>query len=218
MSFGCQSDKPFDNRLARRIILCLLAREADAIYRIYGAPQLIEREKLDPYIQAVCPVQLWITCLNHIQTDPLILCQVLRCFTQRIGRLFECRSLLPRFLYLFSSLVICLLTAAFLRAFCSKLLSLLIGDASAIPADLVQSFHGQFNHMERINTALAVRSKLVYTVGDPACTVAGDDLDTGQLLVRCSQRRGILPTIMPEASIMIRYLPPRINIRFEITQ
>ena len=40
--------------------------------------------------------------------------------------------------------------------------------------------------MERINAALAVRSKLVYTVGDPACTVAGDDLDTGQLLVRQS--------------------------------
>ena len=28
-----------------------LAREADAIYRIYGAPQLIEREKLDQYMQ-----------------------------------------------------------------------------------------------------------------------------------------------------------------------
>ena len=28
--------------------------------------------------------------------------------------------------------------------------------------------------------------KLVYTVGDPACTAAGDDLDTGQLLVRQS--------------------------------
>ena len=40
--------------------------------------------------------------------------------------------------------------------------------------------------MKRINAALAVRSKLVYTVGDPACTVAGDDLDTGQLLVRQS--------------------------------
>ena len=26
-----------------------LARETDAIYRIYGAPQLIEREKLDQY-------------------------------------------------------------------------------------------------------------------------------------------------------------------------
>lgn len=28
-----------------------LAREADAIYRIYGAPPLIEREKMDQYIQ-----------------------------------------------------------------------------------------------------------------------------------------------------------------------
>ncbi len=28
-----------------------LASEADAIYRIYGAPPLIEREKLDQYIQ-----------------------------------------------------------------------------------------------------------------------------------------------------------------------
>lgn len=28
-----------------------LAREADAIYHIYGAPPLIEREKLDQYIQ-----------------------------------------------------------------------------------------------------------------------------------------------------------------------
>ncbi|SEA21489.1 hypothetical protein SAMN02745687_02165 [Lachnospiraceae bacterium NK3A20] len=28
-----------------------LAREADAIHRIYGAPPLIEREKLDRYIQ-----------------------------------------------------------------------------------------------------------------------------------------------------------------------
>ena len=30
-----------------------LAREANAIYRIYGAPPLIEREKLDQYIQEV---------------------------------------------------------------------------------------------------------------------------------------------------------------------
>ena len=57
------------------------------------------------FFQAVCPVQLWIACPDHIQTNPLILCQVLRCFAQKIGRLFGRRSLLPRFLYLFSSLV-----------------------------------------------------------------------------------------------------------------
>ena len=109
-----------------------------------------------------------------------------RSFAKRVACVLDLGCLGLCLLNLGGRLIISFWTVAFMRVFCSRLLSLLISSASAIPTDLVQSFHGPFNHMERINAAFAVRSKLVYTVGDPVCTVAGDDLDTGRLLIRQS--------------------------------
>lgn len=37
------------------------------------------------FLQAVCPVQLRVICLNHIQSDLLILRQMLRSLAERIG-------------------------------------------------------------------------------------------------------------------------------------
>ena len=79
--------------------------------------------------------------------------------------------------------VICPGLASLLWMVINKLYCLFVGSMPAFLANSIQRFHCPLNDMEGVDTALTVRREFIDTLRDPAGTVTGDNLYTGQLLI-----------------------------------